>query len=172
MITRDDVQEATGALQLCAGQEAGCEAAIHAMHELFELPDTDAAILVDATNAFNSLNRENALRNIQHLCPSISIALINTYHDNVSLFIDGQTLSSTEGTTQGDPLAMAMCALGVLPLIHSLSSNAIKQVWYADDATASGELAKIRSWWERLVEIGPQYGYFPNASKTWMVGKI
>ena len=43
LITRDDVQEATGALQLCAGQEAGCEAAIHVMHELFELPDTDAA---------------------------------------------------------------------------------------------------------------------------------
>ena len=56
-ITRDDVQEATGALQLCAGQEAGCEAAIHAMHERFELADTNAAILVDATNAFNSLNQ-------------------------------------------------------------------------------------------------------------------
>ena len=89
----------------------------------------------------------------------------------MSLFIDGQTLSSTEGTTQGDPLAMAMYALGVLPLIHSLTSNAIKQLWYADDATASGELSKIRSWWERLVEIGPQYGYFLNASKTWMVVK-
>ena len=171
LITRDDAQEATGALQLCAGQEAGCEAAIHAIHQLFELSDTDAAILIDATNAFNSLNRENALRNIQYLCPSISIALINTYRENVSLFIDGHTLSSTEGTTQGDPLAMAMYALGVLPLIHSLSTNAIKQVWYADDATASGELSKIRSWWEHLVEIGPQYGYFPNASKTWMIVK-
>ena len=67
LITRDDAQEATGALQLCAGQEASCEAAIHAIHQLFELSDTDAAILIDATNAFNSLNRENALRNIQYL---------------------------------------------------------------------------------------------------------
>ena len=89
----------------------------------------------------------------------------------MNLFIDGHTLSSTEGTTQGDPLAMAMYALGVLPLIHRLSTNAIKQVWYADDATASGELFKIRSWWEHLVEIGPQYGYFQNASKAWMVVK-
>ena len=31
--------------------------AIHAMHERFELADTNAAILVDATNAFNSLNQ-------------------------------------------------------------------------------------------------------------------
>ena len=73
---------------------------------------------------------------------------------------------STEGITQGDPLAMA-------PLIHRLSNNAIKQVWYADDATASGELSKLRSWCKQLVEIDPQYmyGYFPNASKTWMVVK-
>ena len=53
----------------------------------------------------DSLNRENALRNIQYLCPSISVALISTYHENVNLFIDGHTLSSTVGTAQGDPLA-------------------------------------------------------------------
>ncbi|KAL5467453.1 hypothetical protein EMCRGX_G031678 [Ephydatia muelleri] len=93
------------------------------------------------TNAFNSLNRENALRNIQ------------------------------EGTTQGDPLAMAMNASGGLPLIHRLSTNVIEQVWYADDATACGKLSEIRSWWKHLVEIGPQYGYFPNASQTWMIVK-
>ena len=66
---RDDIQEAAGPLQLCAGQEAGCEAAVHAMHQMFESPDVEAAILVDASNAFNTLNRENALRNIQYLCP-------------------------------------------------------------------------------------------------------
>ena len=42
-----------------------------------------------------------------------------------------------------------------MTLIHRLSTNAIQQVWYTDDATASGELSKIGSWWEHLVEIGP-----------------
>ena len=116
-IIRDDIQEAAGPLQLCAGQEAGCEAAVHAMQQLYESPDTEAAILVDATNAFNSLHRGNALRNIQHLCPSLSTVLINTYHEDVNLYIDGVTLSTEEGTTQGDPLAMAMYAIGILPLI-------------------------------------------------------
>ena len=34
--------------------------------------------------------------------------LINTYHSNLHLFVDGQCLLSEEGTTQGDSLAMTM----------------------------------------------------------------
>ena len=116
---RDDIQEAAGPLQLCAGQEAGCEAAVHAVRQMFDSPDAEAAILVDASNAFNSLNRENALRNIQYLCPSLSTILINTYREGVQLFIDGEAMISEEGTTQGDPLAM-VC----MPLASSLSSRA------------------------------------------------
>ena len=35
-------------------------------------------LLINASNAFNSLNRETALHNIQRLCPSLATALINT----------------------------------------------------------------------------------------------
>jgi len=84
---------------------------------MFSSPEVDAVILVDATNAFNSLNRQAALCNIQHLCPPFSTILINTYHEDVNLYIGGSVLHSEEGTTQGDPLAMPMYALGVIPLI-------------------------------------------------------
>ena len=47
-----------------------------------------------------------------------------------------ETLLSEEGTTQGDPLAMPMYALGVVPLVNTLSDDFVKQVWDADDATA------------------------------------
>ena len=144
---------------------------IHAMQEVFETPEVEAAIIVDASNAFNSLNRQNALSIIQHLCPSLATVLINTYREDVQLHIDGETLLSQEGTTQGDPLAMAMYAIGILPLIHRLKGESVKQVWYADDATAGAQLAHLRDWWDRLVEHGPDYGYYPNASKTWIVVK-
>ena len=133
--------------------------------------ETEAVILIDATNAFNALNRETALRNIRHLCPPLSKILINTYRNDIQLFIDGETLLSQEGTTQGDPLAMAMYAIGILPLIYHLENEDVKQTWFADDAIAGGSLTHLRTWWDRVTEAGPNYGYYPNASKTWLIVK-
>ena len=82
------VMEATGVLQLCAGQEAGCEVAVHALREVFNSSDCEAVLLVDASNAFNSLNRQVALRNVRHLCPPLATILINTYRSDVNLFIE------------------------------------------------------------------------------------
>ena len=78
---------------------------MHATRQVFESLDADAITPVDATNAFNTLNRENALRNIQHLCPPIAKFLINTYRKDAHLYSNGETLVSQEGTIQGDPLA-------------------------------------------------------------------
>ena len=167
----DDIQDAAGPLQVCAGHLSGWEAAVHAMRQVFEAPDTDAVILVDASNAFNSLNRQAALRNIHQLCPALSKVLTNTYREDVQLFIDGEVLLSQEGTTQGDPLAMAMYAIAITPLIHRLEDRVNKQVWFADDATAGGDLARLKTWWDRISEIGPDYGYYPNPSKTWLIVK-
>ena len=67
---------------------------------------------------------------------------------------------------QEDPLAMPMYALGVVALIHQLATIKVSQFWYADDASAGGSLHGLHSWWNRLVCLGPDYGYFPNAVKT------
>ena len=128
--------DVAGSLQLCAGQIAGAESAVHATREAFLDDDTEAVLLVDATNAFNVLNHQAALRNIMNLCPSIAIALTNTYREPTNLFVDGSSLLSQEGTTQGDPLAMPMYAVATIPLIRSLPSD-VQQVWYADDASGS-----------------------------------
>ena len=46
---------ASGSLQTCSGIEAGIEAAIHSMRTIFNEAESEAMLLVDATNAFNSL---------------------------------------------------------------------------------------------------------------------
>ena len=51
-------------MQLCAGQECGIEAGIHAMQAAFENDDTDGILMADAANAFNRLNRQVYLRNV------------------------------------------------------------------------------------------------------------
>ena len=66
-----DICEACGALQVCAGCEGGCEAAIHAVHRLFFDLESQVALLVDASNALNSVNRQATLHNILRLCPPL-----------------------------------------------------------------------------------------------------
>ena len=141
------------------------------MHHFYESIETGAVILVYASNAFNSLNRQTPLRNIHHLCPSLSKVPINTYREDIQLFVDKETLLSQEGTTQRDPLAMAMYVIVITPLMHHLEDEETKHVWFADDVTAGGSLAGLKTWWDCIIDIGPEYGYHPNASNTCLILK-
>ena len=65
---------------------------------------------------------------------------------------------------------MPMYALATIPLIRELDRHC-KQIWYVDDAAAVGRIEDLQVWWDKLNTLGPQYGYFPNPSKTWLVTK-
>ena len=147
-ILKQDVTDASGSLQVCAGLKCGSEAAIHAMRKMFEADDNDAILLIDASNAFNSLNRSAALHNIRILCPTLATFAINTYREPARLFIiGGREIKSAEGTTQGDPIAMGLYAVSLQPLITHLNlSSRAGQCWFADDASASGTLQELKIW--------------------------
>ena len=75
----------------------GSEAAVHTMNSMFGADETDAVLLIDATNAFNALNRAAALH-ISILCPTIATFVINTYRLPVRLSVTGgQEIKSSEG---------------------------------------------------------------------------
>ena len=98
----------------------------------------------------------------------------NTYKAPVRMFVaEGGEIASREDTTQGDPLAMAMYALAITPLIKRLKEQVptASQVWFADDSSAAGRLVALRNWWQHLMILGPEFGYFPNAGKTTVVVK-
>ena len=57
-----------------------------------------------------------------------------------------------------------------MPLIRQLNDLA-HQGRFADDASAGSCLNDLLAWWEKLKEIGPSFGYYPNAGKTWLVTK-
>ena len=84
---------------------------------------------------------------------------------------------STEGTTQGDPVSMAIYAIATIPLLLQMTefseekNLSTKNAAYADDMAASGKLTGLKFWWEELCRLGPKYGYFPNAAKTWVITK-
>ena len=129
-------------------------------------------LLVNARNAFNSVNRLAALWNARILWPRCSRFLFNTYHGYARLFVQGsdQVLLSKEGVTQGDPLSMMIYTVALLPLIHSLEdSHRWIQNWYAEDSSCIGELSSVRRWFDQLLSEGPAYGLFPEPSKTVLV---
>ena len=177
-ISKNDVMRSVGPLQLCAGQEAGAEAAIHAMHDIFNDNETEAVLLIDAENAFNSINRKAMIHNISILCPIISTFIKNCYNIPARLFIiGGKELLSREGTTQGDPTAMAAYAIGMTPLLMFLfeyitsNNNTTKHVAFADDFTVAGKIHEIKDYWDSICNIGPKYGYFPKPEKSYLIVK-
>ena len=167
-VTGPKVQESVGALQLCAGHPVGVEAAIHAMRDFLNDDSSDGILLIDADNAFNRINRSVALWNVQFTCPAMKHVLINFYRSPTRIFMNG--LLSQEGTTQGCPLAMAMYAIALVPLLKHLLPMC-KQVWFADDATGCDKFETMRAWFDELVLIGPLYGYYPKPSKCILLAK-
>ena len=169
-----DFKEAAGPIQVCAGHQAGAEAAIDAMQTIFQEENTEGVLLIDASNAFNSMNRAVTLHNIQIICPRASVTLINTYHNPARLFIaGGGEILSREGTTQGDPLAMPFYAVFTSLLITILHQkfDCIKQVWLANDASTAGNLDHLYAFFNCLQEEGKQFGYLVNAKKSWLILK-
>ena len=71
LITRTDAEEVCGSSQLCAGVPCSIEGAIHSARDMFNSHDW-GLLMVDARNAFNSLNRSSLLWNIMILWPRAS----------------------------------------------------------------------------------------------------
>ena len=175
-VLKQDILYASGTLQTCSGIDSGIEAAVHAMAEKFQEPSSEGLLLVDAQNAFNSLNRESALKTIQSICPTFYRYLHNTYQTPTRQYISGSEngnfIWSEEGATQGDNAAMAFYGLGTKPIINQLNeTSSATQVWYADDSSSCGTLDELKLWWEVICKIGPEYGYNPNANKTVLIVK-
>ena len=65
-------------------------------------------------------------------------------------------------------MCMTMYALGVFPLIRKLDAHSVTQICYGDDVCANGSLQDLHQWYD-LVSLGPDYGYFINASKCFFL---
>ena len=167
-----DIRRVAGGDQLCVGQRAGIESAIHELRTSFNSSNEQCLLQIDADNAFNSLNRSLLLHNIEKICPLLKVILLNTYRKDSFLPVAKELLYSREGLTQGDNLAMAAFGANTLPLIKRLKEqlpDSILQKWYADDANVTGELPALLEFLDQLTRIGPNYGYRVNTKKCWLV---
>ena len=64
---------------------------------------------------------------------------------------------------------MAFYTLAAVALSDVCQVQDLGDIWFVDDASGSAHIKPLREWWENLCNIGPLYGYYPYAGKTWLV---
>ena len=172
---KSDILNVTGYQQLCASLESGCEVAVHAVVNLFEEDMIHGFIQIDASNPFNLINRTLLLHSGRILFPEIATYINNCYIKPSRLFItDGKEISSKEGTTQDDPIAMGMYALGLMLLLALIISNNTEnliQVAFADDLTCVGKIHELTEWRKIVLHHCRYLGYYVNEWKSWLIMK-
>ena len=150
-LTGDDLAYAFGSEQLAGGVSCGIEGSIHGLRELFEKKSSNGfgLLLLDAENAFNSINGSFALLNARTLWSRAYTFLYNSYQESSKLVLSNTDvfIRSEEGTTQGDPFSMLFYGVALLPLIQKLHNpTKQKQSFYADDAAACAKFDDLKQW--------------------------
>lgn len=81
------------------------------------------ALLLDFTNAFNSVNRNVIFSEVQKWCPKILGWVQYTYGQAAYLFVGDTHFTCTTGVQQGDPLGPLLFALVLQVLLRSIHAQ-------------------------------------------------
>ena len=117
------------------------------MSDIVESNGSVAIRQIDASNAFNSLNRNECLHKIKIICPEIFNFFINCYNFLLRLVLRGKGEFSSQEGTRNDHLAMELYVLDIIPLTtaaistseqeHQIPNNTFYKVTFADAFTKS-----------------------------------
>ena len=114
-------------LTQATGPLSGSEAAVHEARSRLGDTDTCCILLVDAENAFNTVNRKVALQSVQVSYPIVSKFTMNFFRSRNRHFLGRTDLFGEEGVAQGDPFAIIFYGLSVLPLTYFLDLLIVKE---------------------------------------------
>ena len=93
------------------------------MSQIINEEDSETVFLINASNAFNAVDRKLFLHNVSVICPEIAVFVRNCYALPSRLFIiGGSELKSSEGMTQGDPAVVAIYAIAITTTYANRSS--------------------------------------------------
>lgn len=147
--------------------EGSGPASIHAVrHEWGDHKEDSSfgSLLLDAKNAFLELVSALMLTNVRDRLPCLARFARNCYSDVSGMCVrgkngEGEWLTAIEGVLQGDPAAMVLYGVALLPLINKLEEKYpnVLHTWYADDGAATGDLHELRNLLSDVKAWGPRY---------------
>ena len=168
MHTRNDIVTSVGSLQDCADHEAGCESLIHAMHSVYEKQWAKAVLLVDASNAFNSSNRNPFLecRNYMPINCKVCKKLLFTWQLIIHNCCWGYPVNGRDRQFG----CYANYEITIIPVILMLVEISLQKIYniftaaYVDHLTAVGPVDQLQKWWGEIWRLVPRFGYYPEGS--------
>ena len=114
-------------LQLGVSVKGGCEAVIHSVSHLMSSsqPDQRWVLLLDFTNAFNTINRNSMFEEFRAHIPGLSAWMESCFSSQPFLHLGSDTILSCCGVQQGDPLGPLGFALTLHPIVKH-----IRALWF------------------------------------------
>ena len=103
----------------------GNEAIVHTLRNASEnIENKDLVILtIDASNAFNSIDRSKALDYMYTKVPELYLTSLNTYGSASYTIINGSRVPVEQGTSQGCPHSGSFFNIGLANLVDSIPEN-------------------------------------------------
>jgi hypothetical protein len=151
--------------QLGVATKLGCEAAIHTTRTFVNNDQNRGKVLLklDFKNAFNSVERDCILKEVQFHTPLLYPYLYQCYRNPSTLFFGNHLISSSVGAQQGDPCGPMIFSLAIRPIILSLDSQV--NIWYLDDGTLADYPEVVLSDFKKVINLSQEIGLELNFNK-------
>ena len=124
----------------------------------------------DFTNACNYLRRDAMLEAVYKTVPEIYKFCHLSYSQPTKLRYGSRSISSEEGTQQGDPLGPILFCITIQLLLHMLRSELV--VGYIDDITIGGHISTVDEDVMIIKRNGPSLGLHLNITKCELISSV
>ncbi|KAL0222104.1 hypothetical protein RCL1_001958 [Eukaryota sp. TZLM3-RCL] len=158
--------------QWVIGVVDGASSAVSAVQTLLYHHSSNAALMLDFSNAFNSVTRSSIL-NALNASPLSAVVpyFFTLYRNSSNLLFNKYTVLSSSGVKQGDPLGPLLFCLAVNQIIVKFQEkfSDFKIVGYMDDLTLVGEPTEMEEAMAYFGSLAKEIGLFLNAKKCLII---
>jgi hypothetical protein len=142
--------------QLGVATKLGREAAIYTTRTFVNNDQNRGKVLLklDFKNAFNSVERDCILKEVQCHIPLLYPYLYQCYRNPATVFFGNHLISSSVGAQQGDPCSPNIISLAIQPIILSLDSQL--NIWYLNDGTLADYPEVVLSDFKKVINLSQE----------------